>query len=107
MNSNNNYNFGNGNGNNYSTERSGENFARRYINNGTIKTRAELRWLALHMYRFGRNSKWFQGGLNVITNRISRLNKLRNKWRAGVRKIRAAKNFRRVMKRETHGQKTK
>jgi hypothetical protein len=97
----------NSNGNNYSTKRSGENFARRHINNGTIKTRAELRWLALHMYRFGGNSNWFQGGLKVITNRINHLNKLRNKWHTGVRKIRAAKNFRRVMSRETRGQKPK
>jgi hypothetical protein len=92
---------------NNNNSRAGENFARRHINNGTIKTRAELRWLALHMYRFRGNSNWFQGGLKVITNRINHLNKLRNKWRVGVRKIHAAKNFRRVMKRETHGQKSK
>jgi len=100
MNSNSNSRLGNFN-NNYSTERQGENFARRYIANGTIKTRSELGWLMRHMYRFGGNSPWFHGGLKVITNRINHINKMRNKWRTGVRKIRAAKNFRKVMKRET------
>ena len=100
MNSNSNSRLGNFN-NNYSTERQGENFARRYIANGTIKTRSELGWLARHMYRFDRNSPWFRGGLKVITNRINHINKMRNKWRTGVRKIREAKNFRKVMKRET------
>lgn len=85
------------------TRQTGENFARRLINNGTIRTRSELRWLARHMYHHAGNSNWFHGGLNVITNRINQLNKLRNKWRKGVHKVRAAKNFRKLQARETRG----
>ena len=88
---------------NYSTKRGGENFARRVINSGNIKTRGDLRWLARHMYKFSGNSNWFHGGLSVITNRFNHLNKLRNKWRTGVRMVRSAKNFRKLQKREIHG----
>jgi hypothetical protein len=63
--------------------------------------------LARHMYRFSGNTPWFHGGLNVISNRIRHLNKLRNKWRIGVRKIRTAKNFRSVMRREVSGANTR
>lgn len=82
----------------------GERFARA---SNLLQTREDLRWLARHMYRQGGATPWFYGGLNVISNRIKHLDKLRNKWRTGVRKIRAAKNFRRVMSRETHGRKSK
>ena len=100
MNSNSNFNSNSNLRNKYSTERQGENFARRYIANGTIKTRSELGWLVRHMYRFGGNSPWFHGGLKVIMNRMNHINKMRNKWRAGVT-VRKAKNFRKIMKRET------
>lgn len=93
----------NSNRNNFSTRKAGENFARNQINRGLIKTRTDLRWLARHMYHFSGNTPWFHGGLNVISNRINHLNKLRNKWRRGVRKIRAAKNFRSVTRREVVG----
>jgi hypothetical protein len=53
------------------------------------------------MYRHADNSAWFHGGLNVITNRFMKLNKTRNKWRGGVRKIRAAKKHKTIMMRQT------
>jgi len=86
---------------NYYTKSAGENFARNQINRGLIKTRADLRWLARHMYSFSGNTPWFHGGLNIISNRIKHLDKLRNKWRTGVHKIRTAKNFRKLINRET------
>jgi hypothetical protein len=88
----------NSNSNNNSARRSGANFAR---NSGLLNTRQNLRQLALLMYRHAGNSPWFHGGLNVITNRFMKLNKMRNKWRGGVRKIRAAKNHKTIMMRQT------
>lgn len=84
--------------NNNAQRRAGANFAR---NSGLLGTHANLRWLARHMYRHAGNSPWFHGGLNVITNRFMKLKNMRNKWRRGVRKIRTAKNHKKIMMRQT------
>jgi hypothetical protein len=91
-------NYNSNSNNNNAQRRAGANFAR---NSGLLDTRQNLRWLARHMYRHARNSAWFHGGLNVITNRFMKLNKVRNKWRGGVRKIRAAKKHKTIMMRQT------
>ena len=77
----------------YSTKNQGANWARNHTTNRM--TRRELMNFALGMYQFaGPNSNWFKGGMEVISNRINRIGKLRSKLSRWART--APANWRRV-----------